>query len=257
MAADLVSQGRSSWLSGCAGTSGSGTVGVHDTWTRLLSGPAHIQLACPARRSGHAKDTGILILRHQVAVLQRQVKTPRLSWADRAALAALTRLLPRDRLRQVRLIISPRTLLRWYADLVRRRWAYPRRTPGRPCMAHAIRALVLEMKRDNPAGAAGASTVSLPAWGTRWRRLRCGRSSWTQGLRHGGGQARAGPGEAALPGLRPGAAAVEPCPAADDPGAGRRAGDGAPPIVAGAPAAGSPTSCSAPGCCPAVRTPPP
>ena len=101
-------------------------------------------------RSDRAKDAEILILRHQVAVLQRQVKTPRLSWADRAVLAALARLLPRGQLRQLRLIISPRTLLRWHADLVRRRWAYPRRAPGRPRTAQAIRALVLEMARDNP-----------------------------------------------------------------------------------------------------------
>ena len=101
-------------------------------------------------RSDRAKDAEILILRHQVAVLQRQVKTPRLSWADRAVLAALARLLPGSQLSQLRLIISPRTLLRWHADLVRRRWAYPRSAPGRPRTAQAIRALVLEMARDNP-----------------------------------------------------------------------------------------------------------
>jgi putative transposase len=81
-------------------------------------------------RSDRAKDAEILILRHQVAVLQRQVNNPRLSWADRAVLAALARLLPGSRLRQLPLIISPRTLLRWHADLIRQRWAYPRRTPG-------------------------------------------------------------------------------------------------------------------------------
>jgi putative transposase len=90
-------------------------------------------------------------LRHQIAVLQRQVKNPRLSWADRAILAALARLLPGCQLRQLRLIVSPRTLLRWHAGLVRRRWAYPRRTPGRPRTAQAIRPLVLETVRDNPA----------------------------------------------------------------------------------------------------------
>jgi putative transposase len=101
-------------------------------------------------RSDRAKDAEILILRHQVAVLQRQVKTPGLSWADRAIMAALARLLPSGRLRQLRLIVSPRTLLRWHADLVKSRWAYPRRAPGRPRTAQAIRALVLEMARDNP-----------------------------------------------------------------------------------------------------------
>jgi putative transposase len=103
-------------------------------------------LAC----SDRAKDAEILLLRHQVAVLQRQVKTPRLSWADRAVLAALARLLPASYLRQLRLIISPRTLLRWHARLVRRRWTYPRRAPGRSRTAAAVRALVLEMARDNP-----------------------------------------------------------------------------------------------------------
>jgi len=101
-------------------------------------------------RSDRAKDAEILILRHQVAVLQRQVKAPILSWADRAVLAALARLLPGRQLRQLRLIVSPRTLLRWHASLVRRKWTYPRRAPGRPPTASAIRELVLEMARDNP-----------------------------------------------------------------------------------------------------------
>lgn len=65
-------------------------------------------LALPAR-SDHAKDAEILILRHQVAVLQREVKNPRLSWADRAILAALTHLLPGSHLRRLCLIVSPRT----------------------------------------------------------------------------------------------------------------------------------------------------
>jgi putative transposase len=111
-------------------------------------------------RSARAKDAEILILRHQVAMLQRQATTPRLSWADRAILSALARLLPKRRLCQLRLIVSPRTLLRWHADLVRRRWAYPRRAPGRPRTAQAVRALVLEMAHDNPGWATGAFTAS-------------------------------------------------------------------------------------------------
>jgi putative transposase len=59
-------------------------------------------------------------------------------------------MLPSGHLRQLRLIISQRTLLCWHASLVRRHWAYPRRAPGRPRTALAIRALVLEMARDNP-----------------------------------------------------------------------------------------------------------
>ena len=101
-------------------------------------------------RSDRAKDAEILILRHQLAVLQRQVTTPRLSWADRAVRAALARLLPKGRLGQLRLIVSPRTLLRWHAGRAQRRWAYPRRAPGRPRTAQRVRALVLEMAHDNP-----------------------------------------------------------------------------------------------------------
>ena len=104
-------------------------------------------------RSDRAKDAEILILRHQVAVLQRQVKKPRLSWADRAILAALARLLPSAQLRQLRLIISPRTLLRWHASLVRRRWTYPRRVLGRPRTAQAIHAQAGGGAEGGPAGA--------------------------------------------------------------------------------------------------------
>jgi transposase len=65
-------------------------------------------------------------------------------------LAALARLLPGSQLRRLRLIVSPRTLLRWHADLVRRHWTHSRRSPGRPGTAASVRALVLEMARDNP-----------------------------------------------------------------------------------------------------------
>ena len=99
-------------------------------------------------RSDAAKDVEILVLRHEVAVLRRHHPHPRLDWVDRALLSALSRLLPLD-LRRLRLV-SPRTLLRWHAQLVARRWTYPRRHPGRPPVAQPIRALVLRMARENP-----------------------------------------------------------------------------------------------------------
>ncbi|MEV2271975.1 hypothetical protein [Nonomuraea africana] len=102
-------------------------------------------------RSAAAKDVEILVLRHQVAVLERQVQRPRLSWADRAILSALTRALPRGRRSRLRLIVSPRTLLRWHADLVKRRWTFPRRRPGRPRTGMTLQRLVVRWARENVA----------------------------------------------------------------------------------------------------------
>ena len=99
-------------------------------------------------RSDTAKDAEILVLRHEVAVLRRHHQHPKLSWADRALFSALSRLLPAS-VRRLRLV-SPRTLLRWHAQLVARRWTYPRKQAGRPPVAQPVRALVLRMARENP-----------------------------------------------------------------------------------------------------------
>jgi putative transposase len=88
------------------------------------------------------------VLRHEVAVLRRTNQRPTLTWVDRAFLTALASLLP-IQLRQLRLV-SPRTLLRWHAQLVARRWTYPRRQPGRPPDTQPVRALVLRLARENP-----------------------------------------------------------------------------------------------------------
>jgi hypothetical protein len=84
-----------------------GTVGTRGNAIRLLGCVARVRLARPARQVRPPKDAEILILRHQIAVLQRQVKAPRLSWADRAVLAALARLLPGSQFRRLALIVSP------------------------------------------------------------------------------------------------------------------------------------------------------
>ena len=78
-------------------------------------------------RSPASKDAELLVLRHEVAVLRRAHPRPRLDWADRAIISALVRRIPRPR--RLCLLVRPRTLLRWHAHLVRRRWTYPKARP--------------------------------------------------------------------------------------------------------------------------------
>src|ERR1035437_3801924 len=92
-------------------------------------------------RDEHAKDLEILVLRHQLRVLQRTASPPKLRPIDRVVLAAASRVLPRNR--WVAFFVTPATLLRWHRELVRRKWTY-RRTgrPGRPPIDPEVRALI-------------------------------------------------------------------------------------------------------------------
>lgn len=92
-------------------------------------------------------------------MLRRQHPRAKLDWADRAMLAALTRLLPRP-LRMSRLV-TPDTLLRWHRRLIRWRWTYPYRS-GRPPVDGKLAALIEQLARENPGGGYQRIQPSLP-----------------------------------------------------------------------------------------------
>src|SRR5947207_6363353 len=90
----------------------------------------------------------IAVLRHQVAVLRRQVPRPRYTPADRMLLAALAKLLPRER--WAAFLVTPSTLLRWHRELIARRWTYPHTGRDRRGLDEEVVALVVRLARENP-----------------------------------------------------------------------------------------------------------
>jgi putative transposase len=115
---------------------------IYMTFTRVLDWM--VLLA----RSDDAKEIEILVLRHQLVVLQRGSTRPRMSWADRALIAALTRLLPTRR--RLGLLVTPATILRWHRRLVSRRWTTPPAPHGRPAIPAGLRALAIRLATENP-----------------------------------------------------------------------------------------------------------
>jgi putative transposase len=142
-----------------------------------------------------AKDVEIAVLRHQLAVLRRQVARPRYTPGDRMVLATLAKLLPRDR--WPIFLVTPSTLLRWHRELIRRRWTYPATGRSQGLDPEVVE-LVLRMARDNArwgyvriAGECRKLGVTVSATSVRTilRRHRLGPAprrggpSWTQFLR--------------------------------------------------------------------------
>ncbi len=108
-----------------------------------------LQLVVLLGRSERSKELEILVLRHELTILRRQPRRAQLRPVDRAILAAFARGLPGSALGS--LSVRPATLLRWHRELVRRRWTYPHRPPGRPPFDRRLQALVLRLARENPA----------------------------------------------------------------------------------------------------------
>lgn len=107
-----------------------------------------LQMLTQLARDGGAKDVELLVLRHQVAVLRRQVHRPDLQPEDRVVLAALSRLLPRPKWSAF--FVTPATLLRWHRQLIARHWTYPHAGPGRAPVDRELRDLVLCLAAENP-----------------------------------------------------------------------------------------------------------
>ena len=105
-------------------------------------------LARFAVRSGHSKDLEIIVLRHQLTVLRRQINRPALNDGDRALLGVVAAALCRPS--RAGWLVTPDTLLRWHRRRIARHWTQPQRPPGRPPTAAELRRLTLRLAAENP-----------------------------------------------------------------------------------------------------------
>lgn len=119
---------------------------MHRTAYRLLC--LIVDLLVLRGRRDRSKDAEILVLRHQVTVLSRQVPRPRFTPTDRGLLAGLFAALRRDQCGV--LVVRPDTVLGWHRRLVARHWTHPQHSPGRPPTAPTTRAQVLRLAEENP-----------------------------------------------------------------------------------------------------------
>ena len=98
----------------------------------------------------HDPEAELLLLRHQLRVVRRQVKRPQLGLVDRTIMAALSRRV--NRAAWVGMLVQPETVLGWHRELVRRKWAAfaRRRGPGRPSLDAEVQKLILRIANENP-----------------------------------------------------------------------------------------------------------
>jgi putative transposase len=142
------------WVGFGSTGSGLGSVGVPVAWRLSLFlslmyvlARRVFELVVLLGRGERSKELEILVLRHELSILRRQVNRPLFAPRDRVVLAALSRLLPRRSWRAF--LVRPETLLRWHRWLVARHWTYPHRRPGRPPIEGHVRELILRLAREN------------------------------------------------------------------------------------------------------------